>query len=394
MNILCLASFFKGSKLLDEIHKQGAQIVLVTNPKVHDEKWPDCVSEKFCVSSFDNQEEVRKSVAYLARTRDFGAIIPLDEYVVDIAAWLREHMRIPGTGISDAALFRDKLLMRIRAREAGILIPDFEQVLNEGRLAAYAERCPSPWIVKPRAESGSVKMKKIHSHEELWETFEELGDERSHYLVERFVPGNILHVDSLVWDGKVVFSAAHQYGRPPFNIWHEGGVFSSRTIVPQTALYQGAMKQNKLVTEALNLKAGVTHAEFIEADEDGKLYFLEVAARVGGAFIDSLVLETRGVDLWREWGKIELAKAQGRDYTVRSGKNLHGALLGCLAKQAVPDVSSYDDPEVAWFQAWDHHVSMVIASSQVERIDHLLECYQDRFAEDFLAIAPPADHPA
>lgn len=394
MNILCLASFFKGPKLLEELHEQGARITLVTIEKFNHENWPEVVDEKFAIPNFDNQEDVRKAIAYLARTRDFAAIIPLDEYVVDIAAWLREHMRIKGTGITDASLFRDKLLMRIKGRESGIPIPGFEQMLNESRVAAFAETVPAPWILKPRAESGAVKMKKIYNTDELWQTFEELGDDRSHYLVEQFVPGNILHVDSLVWDGKVVFTAAHKYGRPPFNIWHEGGVFSSATIPPKTALYKEAVKQNADLIQALGLKAGVTHAEFIEAHADGKLYFLEVAARVGGAYIDSLVVETTGVDLWREWGKIELAKAQDKPYKIKASKNLQGALLGCLAKQKMPDLSAYNDPEVAWAHAWDYHVSMVIASPKAERVAELQESYLARFGEDFLAIAPPADHPA
>lgn len=394
MHILCLASFFKGAKLLEELHAQGAKVTLVTAQKVYDEAWPSCIDERFCVPDLTNQAEVLKAVAYLAKTREFASIIPIDEYCVDIVAWLREHMRVPGTGVTKAARFRDKLLMRICGREGKINIPDFEQMLNAARIERYMDRCPSPWILKPRAESGSVKMKKIHTREEMRQTFEELGDERSHYLVEQFVPGNILHVDSLVWGGKVVFTAAHKYGRPPFNIWHEGGVFTSRTIPPKTALYKQAVKDNEELIKCLELEQGVTHAEFIESHADGKLYFLEVAARVGGAFIDSLVYETRGVDLWREWGKIELAKASGKDYTVKAGKNLQGALLGCLARQPLPDVSAYTDPEVAWSHSWDHHISMVLASPKSERIDELLEQYQHRFAEDFLAVAPPLDHPA
>ena len=89
-----------------------------------------------------------------------------------------------------------------------------------------------------------------------------------------------------------------------------------------------------------------------------------------------------------------IGKYLGKDYTVKAGKNLQGALLGCLARQPLPDVSAYKDPEVAWSHSWDHHISMVLASSKSERIDELLEQYQHRFAEDFLAVAPPLDHPA
>ena len=35
--------------------------------------------------------------------------------------------------------------------------------------------------------------------------------------------------------------------------------------------------------KALHMKRGATHAEYIKGDADGKFYFLETAARVGGA---------------------------------------------------------------------------------------------------------------
>ena len=42
-----------------------------------------------------------------------------------------------------------------------------------------------------------------------------LGDRRSYYLLEQFVPGEVFHVDSLVKDGEVIFAAASGYSRPP-----------------------------------------------------------------------------------------------------------------------------------------------------------------------------------
>jgi hypothetical protein len=394
VTILCLASFYKGAKLIEELHAQGCKVVLVCTQKVYDEPWPlDCIHERFALPDIAPGEELMKAVGYLFRGRDFKAIIPLDEYTVDSSAWLREHFRLPGRSISDAAFYRDKLLMRIAARNAGLPVPGFVLVGNHAAIDEFTRAVPAPWILKPRAESGSVKMKKLHNVEELWEAVHELNDEQSHYLIEQFIPGHILHIDSLVWDSKIVFSGAHRYGRPPFNIWHEGGVFTSRTIPPKSKTYKHAVQQNKDLVAALGMKTGVTHAEFIEA-EDGTIYFLEVAARVGGAHIDALVLETRGVDLWREWGKIEVAQASGGSYKVKASKDLQGGLLVCLAKQERPDLSRYDDPEVSWKTVWDYHCAMVVVSPDTDRVDQLLEQYQWRFAEDFLAVAPPADHPA
>lgn len=393
MTVLCIASFYKGARFLEELARQGCHIVLVTTQEVYNDPWPSCVNERFCLPKVDHFEEIRKAVGYLARSREFAAILPLDEYVMDICASLREHFRIPGMGVTHAARFRDKLLMRIVADEAGLPVPGFTGALPHASVKRFIERVPPPWILKPRGESGSVKMRKLETAKELWATIEELGDDQSHYLIERFVSGNILHVDSLVWNNKIVFSGAHRYGKTPFSIWRDGGVFSSRTIEKKDPTYKAVHDLNQRLVQALGLQAGVTHAEFIEA-EDGKLYFLEIAARVGGAHIDALVKETRGVDLWEEWAKIELALVSGKDYKVKASKDLNGGLLVCLTRQKLPDLGQYDDPEVSWSHVWDHHLAMVVTSKQSERVDHLLNAYQHRFADDFLAIGVGGDRPA
>ena len=394
MIVLCLASFFKGPGFLQELANQGCQIVLVTTQEVYNQPWPACVKERFCLPKLDSFEEVRKAVGYLARSRDFAAVLPLDEYVVDIAAALREHLRIPGMGVTKAARFRDKYLMRILAHEAGIRVPEFSGVLPHSKLKQFVESAPAPWILKPRAESGSVKMRKLETARELWSSIEELGDDQSHYLVERFIPGHIMHVDGIVWKGKLVFAAAHRYGKTPFSIWRDGGVFSSRTIPKNDPVYKEVHEMNAAVVKALDLDHGVTHVEFIQSHKDNSLYFLEIAARVGGAHIDALVRETRGVDLWVEWARTELAAVQGKPYKVKASKDLEGGLLVCLTRQQLPDLSAYDDKEVSWKLPWDYHLAMTLTSKDSARIDHLLEAYQHRFAEDFLAIGVGGDRPA
>ena len=88
-----------------------------------------------------------------------------------------------------------------------------------------------PWLLKPRAEASALGIRKISktrsncgARSTNWAT------EQSRFLLEQFVPGDIFHVDSIVSEGKVVFSVAHQYGRPPMQVMHEGGVFTTRTV--------------------------------------------------------------------------------------------------------------------------------------------------------------------
>ncbi len=201
----------------------------------------------------------------MARGRRFDRVVALDEFDQETAAAIREHMRIPGMSISVAAHYRDKLAMRTSAREKGFLVPEFCRVLNYDELRAYMANVPAPWLLKPRAEASALGIRKIQEPEQLWRTLDELGDEQSRFLLEQFVPGDIFHVDSIVSEGKVVFAVAHQYGRPPMQVMHEGGVFTTRTVDRESADWRELTELNARLAPALGMVRGVTHAEYIKA---------------------------------------------------------------------------------------------------------------------------------
>ena len=70
----------------------------------------------------------------------------------------------------------------------------------------------------------------------MWRAIDELDRrdrlrERSPYhLLSRFISGDVYHVDSLVSNGRVIFSGANKYGRPPMDVAHKGGAYISHTI--------------------------------------------------------------------------------------------------------------------------------------------------------------------
>ena len=130
---------------------------------------------------------------------------------------------------------------------------------------------------------------KIHREEELWPLLERLGDAQSHYLLERFVPGEIFHCEGVTWQGETLFALAFQYGQPPMQTMHEGGVFTTRVLERDGPEATAVRAMQREILRALTLRTGVTHTEFIRAHADGEFYFLETAARVGGAYIAEVV---------------------------------------------------------------------------------------------------------
>jgi hypothetical protein len=387
--VLCITSYEKGQEFMRECKRQGCDVILLTVTGLEQANWPrESIDELFHMPDLSKVDEVIHGVSFLARSRSIDLIVALDDYDVWTAAALREHLRIPGMGDTTVRYFRDKLAMRLKAQEHGIPVPGFVHVLNYDKIREYMARVPAPWMLKPRFEASTIGIAKINTPEEFWSRIDALGDRQSFYLLERYLPGQVYHVDSLVVDRKVVFAEAHQYGHPPLDVFHEGGIFTTRTI-PRGSADEPALKElNRQVIGAFGLVRGASHAEFIKSRDDGNFYFLETAARVGGANIAELIEAATGINLWREWARIELA-SQERPYQLPEYQQNYAGVIISLARQEYPDTSAYQEPEIVVRLNRHHHVGFIVAAQNPDRVNFLLDQYSQRFATDFSATLPP-----
>lgn len=391
--ILCITSYFKGVPFLRECKRLGAYVILITIENLREEAWPRESIDEFYMLPLKhlNQPDITNAITYLLRQRAVDAIVPLDDYEVETAGQLRDHLRMAGLNTSESLLYRDKLAMRVRAAEKGVPIPDFVHVLNHQRLHDFMTRVPGPWVIKPRAEASAMGIQKINHSDELWAKVNELGDRQSYFLLEKFLPGDVYHVDSVLWQGEIQFSAPSKYWKPPMTVYHGGGVFGTSTIPHDTEEEKALLAINRQVIAAMGLQYGVTHAEFIRAYADGQFYFLEMAARVGGAGIDEMVEHATGVNPWNEWAKVEVCRLRGEAYQAPEHQPNHAALIVSLARQEWPDTSSYNDPEVVWRLHKKHHVGFILKSPSHARVQELMTSYNERIANDFTASAPPME---
>jgi biotin carboxylase len=391
--ILCISSYEKGQAFMRQCAVMGCRTVLLTVEKLKNADWPRDILEEVLTMPADlSVEDIIRTVSYVARGWKIDRIVALDEFDMEIVAALREHMRIPGMGRTTTAHFRDKLAMRFEAQRAGVLVPEFSPILNYDDLRAYMANVPAPWVLKPRREASAIGIRKIQDPEQLWRTLDELGDRQTFYLLEQFVPGDIYHVDGITSERQVVFSAVSRYGKPPMQVMHEGGVFTTRIIHRSGDDAQELTELNARLIPAMGLVRGVTHGEYIRA-KDGRFYFLEVAARVGGAFIADVVEFATGVNLWAEWARIEVCSMRGEPYTLPYMKHDYAGSVLCLAKTAEPDTSMFNAPEIVYRMKKHHHAGLIVRSVDPEKVRALLEDYSVRFAETYLAVAPVPDKP-
>jgi biotin carboxylase len=394
LTILCVSSYEKGQEFLRTCKAIGCRVLLLTIEKLRDADWPrESIDEMFFMPEELPTQQLINAVSFAARSQPIDRIVALDEFDMENVSALREHMRIPGMGLTTIRYFRDKLAMRARAKEVGIPVPEFVPVLNYDALREFMARVPSPWLLKPRSQASGIGMRKIQESAELWPWLDQLGDHQSHYLLEQFIPGSVYHVDSVASEREVVFAEAHAYGAPPLETSHQGGVFTTRTLPRDSADVKTLLEMNRKVLDELGFLRGVTHAEFLKANSDGKFYFLEVAARVGGAYISDVIEAATGINLWREWARLEVGAGK-QPYQLPSTGHDYAGVLVSLARQERPDTSAYNDPEIVYRITKYHHAGFVLKSPKPERVQELLDSYSKRFQADFLATQPVPERPS
>lgn len=396
MTILCLASYFKGNRFLERLKAEGCAVYLLTVESALGEKWArHACDDVFAVNNFHDRRGLINAVAYLMRSRKIDRIVALDDFDVEVAAHLREHFRMTDAGHSEsqARLFRDKLAMRVQAREIGVRIPDFCPIFHHDAVRDFLARVPGPWLMKPRSEASAAGIRKLHSADDVWRRIDELGDEQSFHLIEQMVPGDLFHVDSLVADGKVVFAEVNAYWKPLLDVYQGGGIYATRTFPRDRPEVAALREANTKLLDGFGLGWGASHTEFMKAHADGEVYFIETSSRVGGAHTAEMVEAATGVNLWSEWARLEVCRGTS-DYALPPLKQRFGGVVMSLARQEWPDTSSFTDPEIVHRAEMHHHVGFVVAADTPQRVEELLTQYMDRIARDYHAAMPAQDKAA
>jgi hypothetical protein len=392
--ILCISTYEKGQAFLSEAARLGCAVTLLTVDPLRDGDWPREVLAGF--HTMPEQLSAQQALVHVTRLMKdtkFERIVALDEFDLETAGLAREHLRLAGMGETATRYFRDKLGMRDGAGQAGIAVPEFCSVANHHALWEFMQRTGGPWLLKPRWSASAIGIQKIEKESDVWPHLERLGDEASNHLLECFVPGDIYHVEGVSWEGEVVFAGAHKYGKPPMQTMHQGGVFTTRTLEREGEEARGLREIHARTLKALGMMSGVTHSEFIRAYADGRFYFLETAARVGGAFIAEVAEFASGVNPWVEWARIENALVRGEAYRLPKLREKYAGSVICLARQETPDTSGYDAPEVVYRLQKHHHAGLIVLSEDAGRVERLLESYGERFLGEFCARMDVPDKP-
>jgi hypothetical protein len=287
--------------------------VLLTARQIHEEYREDLAEfapfyahiEQFDAYNVNGDIELR--ALELHERFGFEQVLANFEFDLSRAARLREQLGLPGQTLPSATAFRDKVLMKDLCRARGLAVGDYRRVRTATDILEFVAAHGYPVVVKPANGGASLDTHVLRGDEELRAL---LGgglvprfDFVPNLIVERFVEGEMYHVDGLVVAGEIALVWPSRYINNTLS-FKDDVALGSLTLDPGTPLTERLRAFTRAVLAALPTPPTTTfHAEVFHTPQD-ELVLCEVASRTGGAKVAAALELAFGVDINEAWYRV------------------------------------------------------------------------------------------
>lgn len=280
-----------------------------------DATWESSYVDRVVSADTTSIEETVAAVRSLVAEEDepVRGVVTFVEQSVPAAAAVAAELNLPSNDEKAAYLARDKYAMRSAFDQAGLVQPGFRLAATLEEAVEGAGQLGYPLVLKPLIGGGSKYVRRVNSDAELAEHFGTIQKgawtgfthdplhtrTREQYndavLLEAYVPGSEISVESLVVDGGTRVVAIHDKPLPMEGPYFEEVYYTTPTRLA-AELVERITTAVEAAHEALGIRTGATHTEF-RITADGEPYILETAARLGGGPVYQSVLLSTGIDM-------------------------------------------------------------------------------------------------
>lgn len=258
----------------------------------------DVVDEFFPISIVE-----KKQILEVCQEKRIDGICTIaSDVAAPTVAYVAEKMGLVGNSYEVAVRANNKFLMRNAFSKAGVPCPKYQIVTS---LDEIMINYSFPIIVKPTDRSGSLGVTKVERKEDLEVAVKNaLNYSFKHEaIVEEFIEGREISVEFISYHGKhypLQITDKVTTGAPHFvELEHHQPANLAKEQ------YFQIYDLTKKALDALGVTNGASHSEY-KITEDGRIYVMEIGARMGGDFIGSdLVQLSTGYDYLK--GVIEVA---------------------------------------------------------------------------------------
>ncbi len=335
--ILIVGKGFKG--LSAGLERNGYGYIVLKD--VLQAKHPEKKLKNRVVCDFSSCETVLATVDGI--TKPIAGVTTLYENYIVPAAWIAEHLGLPGMPVAAAEACTDKQLMRERFAAAPEKVsPAFRVVTGEQDLWEFACDHPFPLILKPANLAKSLLVTKNHSMDELRANYAATLDNmervyqryapgrRPKLLIEEFLDGSIHSVDAFVDEtGEPhVLEQIVDY-QTGYDIGFEDNFHYSRRLPSAlSAGDQQALRHCAAVgIKALGMRSSPAHVEIIMTKDGPRI--VEIGARNGG-YRERMHRLANGLDI----PALALQLILGQKPEIRAAKNEPCAVLELFPKHS------------------------------------------------------------
>ena len=290
-------------------------------------------------------------------------IVPLDDFDLEKASALREHLRMPGMGETTTRHFRDKLAMRVKAQDDGLPVPAFVHVLNDDR---------HPRVLPTRAaavvpEAAASGRRDRHSQDQRRRRA--VGGDRGARRRALVLPArrvrrrrrlsrrfDRLRARGAGGDAEPVRHAAVRrvaLGRRVHD--------AAASIATSPEARELLVAQRACCWRRSAWCAACRTPNTSAAPTDGSCFSRR--RRASAARTSRSWSKRRpGFNMWAEWAKIEIAGGKAPVRAAARCERDYAGLIVSLARQEAPDLSAYTDPEIVWRLEKPHHAGLIVRS--------------------------------
>jgi hypothetical protein len=175
----------------------------------------------------------------------------------------------------------------------------------------------------------------------------------------------------VISEREVLFSVVQRYGRAPAR--QQGGLQSSQVVLRGSRDWVELTGLNAGVAPSLGMARGVTHAEFLRAEADGRYLFTEIAAPVCGPWEVEVVEAATGVNLWREWARLEAAQLRGENYLPPESYEMYAGCVQGSGPECEGRLHAQQAKEIVARRSGGADAGILLRAAEAEQISRGIE---------------------